>query len=157
MVANTTFTIQSRVVKETSHFNVKHGVIDAASLAAFLVNIGAFKTALTPIIAGTLRHEAVKIYDTLLDAAIPGDLARRELKLLCSYTANTTGDNFTLEVACPDLTALTMESGDANYVNLADAGVAAAFVTAWASFVTSPNDITEATTLNSMKVVGRNI
>ncbi len=157
MTSNTTFTIQSRVEKETSHFNVTTGTIDVASLPAFLVNIGNFKTALAAIIVGTLRHEAVKIYDTLLDATIPGDLARRELKLLCSYTGDVTGDRFTIEVACPDLAALTMESGDANYVNLADAGVAAQFVTDWASFVTSPNDNTEATTLNKMKVVGRNI
>lgn len=156
-MSSSVLTIQSVVVKETSHFGIPHGVIDVASLPAFLTNWGAYKTALIAILEGTLRHEVVKIYDVQLDATIPGNLARRELKMLVTYTGDTTGDKFSMEIACPDLAALTMESGDANYVQLADGGVMAAFVTAHAALVTSPDDDTEATTIQSVQIKGRNI
>ncbi len=157
-MSNTTLTIQSIVEKETSNFNIPHGVIDAASLAAFLTNFGSFKTALDAIILGVIRHEAVKIYDTLISGLLPAsNQARRELKMLVRYSSDVSGAKFTMEIPTPDLVALTLESGDANFVQLADAGVMAAFVTAFEVLVTSPLVDTEAVTVDSIQVVGRNI
>lgn len=156
-MSSSVLTIQSKVQKETSHFGIPHGVIDVASLPAFLTNWGNFKTALDGIVIGVIKHEVIKIYDEELDSSLPGNLARRELKMLVSYSGDVTGDEFQMEIACPDLGALTFETGDANYITLADAGVMAAFVTAFEALVTSPNDDTEACSLLNVQIKGRNI
>lgn len=132
--------------------------IDAANLGTWLTQWGTFKSATDAICAGTLRHEKISIYDTFLSAVIPTDnFARRELKLLISYQGDSTGRRWTMEFPCPQLDVLTMETGDANYVNLADAGVMAAWVSAFVDIARAPDDDTETVTVLSARVVGRNI
>jgi hypothetical protein len=104
------------------------------------------------------RQEKVLIYDTFISGLLPvSNFARRELKLLLRYQGDVTGDIFTLEIPTPDLAALTMETGDANFVNLADAGVMAQFVTDFVALARSPVDDTETVTILSAQVVGRNL
>jgi len=158
MASNTTLTIQSIVLAETSPVNIPTIVLTAANVVAFESDLGTYKTALDAIILGVIRHETIKFNDVQLDAALPSsNQARRELKLLIRYTGDTSGDKFTSEIPCPDLAALTMESGDANFVLLADSGVMATWVTAAEVIMRSPTDPTEAITINSAQVVGRNI
>lgn len=156
--SNGTLNIQSRVVKERSPLRVSTYQIDAANLVAWKALWDTFVTATIAICAGTVRDEGVYVYDQILDAAIPTDnFARRELKMLIRYVGDTTGSVHKMEFPCPDLDVLTMESGDANYVNIADAGVMAAWVAAFEAFARSPDDDTESVTIQSAQVKGRNI
>lgn len=158
MSSNSTVTIQSIVEKETSHFGFNHIVLTGANVEAFATDYDDFTTALDAIIRGVIRTEVIKYRDDLVSGALPASQdARRELKMLVRYTGDTTGDRFTMEIATPDLSALTLESGDANFVQLADAGVMAAFVTEFESIVRSPDDPTETVTVINAQIVGRNI
>lgn len=158
MSSNSSITIQSIVEKETSHFGVSHIVLTAANVDQFITDWGTFRTALDAIIRGVIRQSVVKFADDLVSGALPASQdARRELKMLVRYTGDTTGDKFTMEIATPDLSALTLETGDANFINLADAGVMATFVTEFESVVRSPDDPTETVTMINAQVVGRNI
>jgi len=151
-------TVQTIVDKERSPLQFQMVQIDAANLATWLGQWGTFKTATDAIMAGVLRHEKIAIYDTPLSGALPAsNFARRELKLLISYQGVSTGRRWTFELPCPDLAALTLETGDANYVNLADGGVMAAWVTALVAILRAPDDDTEVCTILSARVVGRNI
>ena len=158
MSSNSVVTIQSIVEKERSHFGIAHEVLTAANLVAWKATWDTFITALSAIVLGVVRNEAVKVYDNQLSGALPAsNFARRETKLLIRYIGNTTGKKFTLEIPTPDLANLTVETGDANFINLADAGIMAAFVTALEVILRSPEDATEACTIDSAMVVGRNI
>lgn len=151
-------TIQTIVKKERSKFNIPSYQIDVANLATWLTGWGTLKTASAAICAGVIRHEKVLIYDTALDANIPTDgFARRELKLLLRYQGDTSGEIYRSEFPCPDLDVLTFESGDANYVVMADAGVMAAFISAWEAIARSPEDESETVTILDIHVVGRNL
>ena len=98
------------------------------------------------------------IYDTFVSGLMPTDeFARRENKLLIRYSGDTTGSKHRVELPAPDMSVLTSETGDANFIVLADAGVMAAFVTAWEQIARSPLDGDEAVTINSIQYVGRNL
>ncbi len=158
MSSNSTVTIQSIVEKETSHFGFSTEVLTAGNIVAYVTAFGTFTTALDAIIRGVIRTEVIKYSDDLVSGALPASQdARRELKMLVRYTGDTSGDKFTMEIATPDLSALTLESGDANFISIADAGVMATFVTAFEAIVKSPNDATETVTIINAQVVGRNI
>ncbi len=158
MASNTTVTIQSIVEKERSHFQISTQVLTSGNIDAYETAFGLFTTALDAIILGVIRQEVIKFKDQRVSSLLPAsNLARRELKLLVRYIGATSGDKFTLEIACPDLASLTMETGDANFVNILDAGVMAAFVTEAEVIMRSPNDAGEVITIDSVQVVGRNI
>lgn len=153
-----TVNIQSIVVKERSPFSTPTYQLTAANLVAWDALWVTLKAAIVGICAGTVRDEDVLIYDTLLDSGMPiTNYARRELKLIIRYTGDTTGDLFKAEFPCPKMSVLIMESGDANFVQLADAGLMATFVTAWEALARSPKDELETVTVQSAQVVGRNI
>ena len=149
--------IQSKVQKERSPFIVPSYQMTAANFDAWHTAWGTLKGAAAAICAGILRDEITQAQDLLLDATIPTDnYARRELKLLIRYRSNTSGKDFRSEFPCPDLSVLTFETGDANFVVLADGGVMAAFVGAYEAFARSP-DNAENVTIQSVQVVGRNL
>jgi len=158
MPPSATLKVQSIVAKETSPLNLSTYTIDAASLAGWLTAWGNFKTATDAICSGVLAKETVRIYETELSAALPvSQWARRELKMLVTYVGDTSGKKFHIEMPCPDLDALTLETGDANFVNIADAGVMAAWVVEFENLARSPEDETETVTILSAQIVGRNI
>lgn len=158
MSSSSSITIQSIVKKETSHFSFENLVLNAANVAQYVTDFDTFTTALDAIIRGVIRLEVVKFVDDLVSTAMPASQdARRELKLLIRYVGATSEATATMEIATPDLSVLTLESGDANFVVLADAGVMAAFVTAFETVVKYPGEPTEAVTISSAQIVGRNI
>lgn len=130
--------------------------IDAANLATWLTGWGTLKTTLDAIILGVQASEKVTIYDTVLSGAVPvSPFAQRELKILVRYEGNDTARKRSFEIPTPDLSVLTL-SGRDNVV-LADAGVMAAFVTAWEAIARMPDDDTEECTITGAEIVGRNI
>jgi hypothetical protein len=158
MASSSTITIQSIVERETSHFGFEHLTLTPANVAAYVTTFDTFTTALDAIIRGVIKFEVIKYVDDFVSGDLPASQdARRELKLLVRYQGDVSGDTAHVEIATPDLSALTLESGDANFVVLADAGVMATFVTAFEAIVTFPGDPTESTTILSAQIVGRNI
>jgi len=149
--------IQTIVQKETSNIAFTTYAIDAISLAAWLTAWGNFKTATDSIILGVQQHENISIYDTALSGAMPVDnFARRENKLLVRYTVTVTGKKHRMEIPCPDNTALTFETGDANFVNIT-AEPMLAWVTEFENLARSPDNGTDVITVDSVQYVGRNI
>ncbi len=158
MPSNSTVTIQSIVKKETSHFGFDHITLTSANVDAFVTDYNSFTTALDAIIRGVIRQEVIKFQDVFVSGSMPASQdARRELKLKINYLGSVSEGTATLEIATPDLSALTLESGDANFVVLADSGVMAAFVTEFESIVRFPGAPTETVTITSAQIVGRNI
>lgn len=134
--------------------------IDAANLATWLTGWGAYKTASAGITLGTQQKEQVIIYDTVLSNSLPASqVAQRESKLLVRYRGDTTGELFTMTIPTADLAALTFAAGalgNTDYIVIADGGVMAAWVIAFEAIARSPRDDSEAVTVESVQVVGRN-
>lgn len=157
-MSSSTITIQSIVKKETSHFGFNHIALTAANVDAFNSDFDDFTTALDAIIRGVIRNEVIKYRDAFVSGALPASQdATRSLKLLVRYLGVISEETAQMEIATPDMSALTLESGDANFVVLADGGVMAAFVTEFESIVRFPGSETETVTILNAQIVGRNI
>ncbi len=158
MPSNSTVTIQSIVEKETSHFGFNHIALTPANVAAFVVDFDLFTAALDAIIRGVIKQEVIKYQDVFVSGALPASQdARRELKMLIRYQATISGNKYTMEIATPDLSVLTLETGDANFIVLADADVMAAFVVEFEKTVREPGNPTGAVIILKAQIVGRNI
>ena len=133
--------------------------VDAANLGQFLTDFGTYKSTMGAITIGNLNKELVSLYDTVISPdSATNPFAQRELKLKCNYRGDTSGDEWFFTIPCPDLSALTFASGadgNSDYIDLADGGVMASFVTAFETIARSPDD-TEDVTLYSAQIVGRN-
>lgn len=152
------WTVQSKVQKETSPFQVTAQVMTAANYDAWHTAADALETAMDAILVGVIRDKLHAADDVELSGALPAsNFARRETKLLIRYHDTTTNDKYRAELACPDLAALTMESGDANFVVLADGGVMEAFVTAFEAHARSTKTPANAVAIDTIQVVGRNL
>lgn len=156
--SNASMIFQMIPIKERSNFKIFTNQLTAANLVAWNADWATLKTTTQAITLGILAHERVQIYDTLISGAMPTDnFARRENKLLIRYTGDTTGSKHRMELPGPDNSVLTFETGDGNFVVLADAGVMAAFVTAFEVIAASPLDGDESVTIQSVQYVGRNL
>lgn len=156
--SSVTLSVQSIVKKERSPMNVACAQLTSVNVDAQMTLWDALKTATDAIIHGVSRHDTVRYRDILDDSAMPvSNEARREKKLLVRYTGDTDGKEFRLEIPTPDLTLLTMESGNANFVNIADAGVMAQWVADFEAFAKAPDNGLELVTVQSVQFVGRNI
>lgn len=141
---------------ETGSHTINSVALTAANFDAQNTLIDSYSTALMGISLGNLWKDS---RNTVIatDKVKPGTLiAQRENKILIRYQADTTKSYHNLEVPCPDFANLTQE-GNTDFVVLADAGVMAAYVVAFEACVTNPLDITEAVTVVSAQLVGRNI
>jgi len=102
----------------------------------------------------TLGSEsATKILATSTQSAVvnTNPLAQRENKWLVRYH-DTAGTRFTVEIPTADLSLL--DTGT-EFLNLADGGPIAAFVTAFEAYAKSPDDPTLTVTVDSIQFVGR--
>ncbi len=148
----------TNTLKETSSFDLPSYQVDAANLAVWLTGFDTLKTALAAITACTVGHEKVLLYDTKLSSVLPtSGFAIRETKILLRFQGNTNGKMFTREIAGPHMDNLTRETGDANFFVLADAGIMAAFVTAFEALARNPEDDSENVTVISAMRVGRDL
>lgn len=157
MGSSASLTIQSKVAKETSNISFTTYQITSANTVAWDALFVTLKSATDAIILGVQKKENVVIHDNVLSGALPAsNFARRENKLLIRYSEVVAGTKFRMEVPTPDNVALTFETGDANFVLLADGGVMAAWVAAWEALARSPvNGL--AIQVDSAEYVGRNI
>jgi hypothetical protein len=145
---------------EKSPVKLFNGAIDITSLAGFLTDVGSLRGQLTAIILGTVNSEKWVGDSTVLSNTLPTDPdAQRERKGLVTYTGNTTGKKFTFTIP----TIRTKTSGGASLIvpgtdlfNLTLSPIAA-FVAGVNGFARTPDDDTEAITIQSIRLVGRNI
>jgi len=135
-----------------------HGIaITAANYDAQVALIAAYDTALQNIIIGELQVADFHADIFNISSDLPtNNFAQRELKILVRYQGDTSGDIFTVEIACPDLTNLTLLP-NTDFVDLADGDIMAAWVTAFEALARAPGAPTETVTVLSAQVVGRNI
>jgi hypothetical protein len=142
--------------KELSRFTVNFTGITTVNIGDILSQWGSLKTATQAIIIGVQANEQLVLDNTTLSAALPtSPYAQREIKLEVTYVGNTSLKKFQLEIPTPNLDALTLNNTDE--VVLADAGVMAAWVTAFETLAKSPDSDVETVTVIGAKVKGRNI
>lgn len=152
-MAYTTFTIND-YSNEESTTRVYGETRDAANFAGQATEATALSVALAALSIGLLVRRSVT--DVILDSpATPTDpFAQRELKWRVTYRGATSGKEFQLEIAAPDL--------DGNLV--AGTDLADLTATPWTNFITAfeaygrtPDSPTELVEFVSARVVGRNL
>jgi len=139
---------------EKSSFGVTSITANAGNLAAQQTAAAALVAAVEDLTIGevTKQQMALVILDT---PAIPtSPYAQRELKWLVRYVGDSSGKIFSVEIAAPDITDNVAPNTD--IADLASTDWAA-FVTAFESYVRSPDNGTETVTVLDARVVGRNI
>jgi len=140
---------------EKSSFEVFVGDITAISIAGFLTDFGALRTAVEGITLGTVNKEQWIGDRTLLSNTPPGDpLAQRENKWRVVYTGDTSGKLYSLEIATAELGGGHLLA-NSDFADLAETDMAA-FVTAFEDIARTPDDDTETVTVVSIQFVGRN-
>jgi len=148
-----TFTIND-YSNEKSTFGLTSITANAGNLAAQQTAAAALAGAVEDLTIGELvkQVQTLVILDT---PAIPtSPYAQRELKWLVSYVGDSSGKVFQCEIAAPDITDNVVANSD--QADLASTDWAA-FVTAFESYVRSPDNGTETVTVLGARLVGRNI
>lgn len=140
---------------EKSTVQFYNGAITAVSLAGYLTNFGALRTAIDGITLGTIHKEKWVGDDTLLSNANPTNaFAQRELKWLVRYRGNSSQKVYTLEIPTADPTGRLLP--DSDFADL-DETATAAFVSAFETIARAPDDDNENVTVLSIQLVGRNL
>jgi len=86
-------------------------------------------------------------------AAATNAFAQREAKWLVRYHGNVGGKKYRCEIPCPDLDLL--DANNKGYMDLDDAGVGAAFKSAFEAYV--KDEFGNGVTVDSVQHVGRNV
>lgn len=139
---------------EKSNFNVTSITANAGNLAAQQTAAAALAGAIEDLTIGELTKQHMQLF--ILDTpAIPTNpYAQRELKWLVQYQGDSSGKIFSIEIAAPDVTDNVVVNTDVADLASTDW---AAFVTAFESYVRSPDNGTETVTVVGARLVGRNI
>jgi len=153
MPTNNTYQITD-FSNEKSSFSVTSVTANAGNLAAQQTLAADLAAAVDDLTIGELTKQQMAL--VILDSpAIPANpYAQRELKWLVKYQAVTSGKVFSTEIAAPDITDNVVVNTDVADLTSADWD---AFVTAFEAYVKSPDNGTEAVTVISARLVGRNI
>jgi len=139
---------------ESTSSRVPTATITAANYDAQIGLASAFKSALDAIVIGNLLKDTVTAAESSIGTGIAGtSLAQRENKWLCRYHDATTNQKFQVSFGTADLSLLPLGT---EFLDLADAGVGAAFKTAFQNLVKSPSDVSHSVILDSVQFVGRN-
>lgn len=139
---------------EKSSFSVTSIDVTAGNLAAQQTAAAGFVLAVVALTIGAVTKQTMNLI-ILDDAATPSSVyAQRELKWLVNYRGDASGKMFSIEIAAPNITGNVAPNTDV--ANLSSTNWAD-FVTAFESFVRSPDDPAETVTVISARVVGRNL
>lgn len=115
--------------------------------------LATLKSAVEGVSLGQVAREAIRIAeDGALDTRPASALAQREFGLRVFFELNTSGEKRNLTIPAVDIAALTV-AGGSDLVELADAGVMAALVSAIETYV---NINGETVTVTRAMIVGRN-
>ncbi len=156
--SSATMNFQMKPRTETSPLKIYVEQLTVANLAAFDTAWATYVAAVVAITLGQHKNNKVLVYDTFISGALPSsEWARRENKLLIRYSGDTSGSKHRTECPAPDMGVLTSETGDGNFIVLADASVMATFVSEFEALAKSPLDGSEAVSIDSIQYVGRNL
>lgn len=140
---------------EKSSFEVFVGDITAVSIAGFLTDFGALRDAIEDITLGVVNKEQWIGDRTLLSNTPPADpLAQRENKWRVTYTGDTSGKLYSLEIATAELAGGHLLA-NSDFADLTETDMMA-FVDAFETIARTPDDDTETVTVVSIQFVGRN-
>jgi hypothetical protein len=146
---------------ESSPLKVYNGAVTAASVAGYLTDLGTFRTATDNLTLGTIEREQWVGDNTLISNILPTDPdAQRERKGLVTYVGNTTSKLYTLTIptirtkALDGTTSLLTPGTDLFDLS---AGLVAAWVAEFEGLARTPDNDTETVTVQSIRLVGRNI
>ena len=139
---------------EKSSFGVTSITANAGNLAAQQTAAAALVAAVEDLTIGEVTKQQMNL--VILDTpAIPTNpYAQREMKWLVQYVGDSSGKIFSVEIAAPDITDNVVPNSDRADLTSTDW---AAFVTAFESYVRSPDNGTETVTVLRADLVGRNI
>lgn len=104
---------------KTGSFSIYHGPITAVTLAGFLTQWGALKTAIDTVTNGVLAKEQITMDNTILSALFPASqFAQRGNKWLVHYVNTVSGNPYELTIPTADPTGrLNATSDKANMAN----------------------------------------
>jgi len=139
---------------ETSPVSVTSTVLTAANFDAQVSAFTAFRSAVEALSLGTAQKWALAQSTDGSETLPTNPYAQRELKWLVTYTGNTSGKKFQIEIPAPDLTDNRVPGTDIADPTSADW---VAFISAFEAFAKSPDNPTEAVTFVGARMVGRNI
>jgi len=140
---------------EKSTSTIYVGPITAGTIAGFLTQFGALRTAIEGITRGVVAKESWVGDDTVLSNTPPADAeAHREKKWLVRYIGDTSDKVYTLEIATAELDGGHLQPLS-DFADLTETDMAA-FVTAFEAIARAPEDDTETVTVQSIQFVGRN-
>lgn len=139
---------------ETSTTTVNSLALSAANFDARETLRVALGTAINNLSIGVLSKQTVTdIRDE--SAVIPSNpYAQREMKWLVTYQGSVSGKKFQMEIAAPNLTDNLQPNSDEADLTSTDW---AAFITAFEAYAIAPDTTSEAVTVLSARLVGRNI
>jgi len=139
---------------ESSPVSVTSVALTAANFDAQAAAFTAFRAAVEGLSLGTAQRWSLAQVTDGSNSLPASPYAQRELKWLVTYTGNTSGKNFQIEIPAPDLTDNRVPGTDIADPTSADW---VAFISAFEAFAKSPDNPTEAITFVSARMVGRNI
>lgn len=154
MASRSTWKLMDRSL-ETSSVTLTGPTLTGANYDAQIAEVAGISATLQAITLAEVQKQTVVSYENAISADIPtSPYANRELKLLFSYNDTVTGRRGSFTVPAPDLASLTL-GDNSDEVDLADAGVMAAFVTAVEGWALSEAGNT--INITSARIVGRNL
>jgi len=136
---------------EKSSWAVWATTLTAGNFVAQTGLASALWTATLDITLGSQSGTRLLAASTVSAVVNTNPLAQRENKWLVRYH-DTAGTKFTVEIPTADLSLL--DTGT-EFLNLADGGPIAAWVTAYEAYAKSPDDPTLSVTVDSIQFVGR--
>lgn len=139
---------------ENSNFGVTSITGNAANLTAELAKQTALSSAVENLSIGHLDKYTYAIEGLNSPITPSNPYAQRELKWLVLYTGDTSGKVFSIEIACPNVTDNLAPNSDIADLTSDDW---VAFIDAFEDFARSPDNGTETVTVQSARLVGRNI
>jgi len=143
---------------EESTFQLPNGAITAVSIAGFLSDYGALKTALDALTLGVLARDQWVGDKTDISEALPvSNFAQRELKLKFTMIGDSGSPAFYRTLPCPDLALITIIPDTGGTVDITAGTALPAAVAAIEQIGRHPDDDTETITVTRVEVVGRNI
>lgn len=126
-----------------------------AGFDTWVLQMTAIKDAIADITGGELHKEVqANLVDIVSNDAPVDAEAQREKKWLVTYRANTSEKLFRMEIPCALPTGQLLPASDEADLTTTEM---AAFVSAFETFVRSPDNGTENVTVVSIRFVGRNI
>lgn len=139
---------------EKSNVTVNAPNLSAANFDAQEALRLSLQTAINNLSIGVMSR--TQVTNVIVDEpGIPTNpFAQREMKWLVSYTGNTSGKLYQLEIPAPSLTDNLAPNSDLADLTSTDW---AAFVTAFEAYARTPDSLIEGVTVIQARLVGRNI